>query len=102
MNKLIKLSITAVGITAITFAACNSPKEKVENAQEDVTNAKVELDIAEKAYLEDVEKYRIMTNERIAANEKLLADIKASIKDSKTKNDYEAKINEVEMKNAVM
>jgi hypothetical protein len=84
------------------FASCESSKDKVEDAQEEVKDAHEDLDKANKAYIEDVEKYRIATNERIAANNKALADLKATLGNKKDKAAYKLEVAELEAKNALL
>ncbi len=104
MKKSLALSIAAIIVAGTIITSCDSPKEKVEAAQENVTESSKDLDDANKAYLADVETYRVATNERIAANNKTLEDLKVSVnKDkAKVKAEYNVKIAELEKKNADM
>lgn len=84
--------------------SCNTPAEKVQNAKEDVTAAKVALDKAKQEYMEDLAKYRKETAERIAENEKIAADFRVRIVNEKkdAKAAYEIKLADLERKNTEM
>lgn len=60
--------------------------------------------MAQEEYLADVKEYRLLSAEKIAANDKSIADFNARIdKEKKTVSaDYRAKINELEQKNSDM
>ncbi len=77
------------GIVAAAFAAsllvssCNTPSQKLGNAKDEVTQAKEDLDKARAEYQAELEKFKKESNEKLTANEKLIADLKAVIKQSK-------------------
>lgn len=84
--------------------SCSTPAEKVENAQENVVEANEKLDDANEDYLTDVAAYRMETADKIAANEKSLAEFKLRIASEKqeAREDYNKKLAELEQKNADM
>lgn len=104
MKNPIITAAAAILIASASMVACDSPKDNVVDAQENVAEANAHLDEATDAYLADVEKYRIATNERIAANDKALADLKADLETDKVKSkaEYREKIAALELKNAEM
>lgn len=100
-----KKSILVFAVTSLiigsTLTSCSSSAEKVENAEEKVTEANVDLDKANKEYIEEIVKYRVEKAESIAANEKSIAEFKARVeKDKKgARAEYLTKIAELEKKN---
>lgn len=101
MKKSI-LSIAIITTTLLT--SCNNSTEKVENAQAAVVEANENLDEANQEYLADIETYRTETSEKIAANEKSIADFKLRVENEKkeAKSEYKKKIAELEQKNSDM
>lgn len=76
MKKVtIVLSAYAV-ILAVALMGCESPAQKVENAQQNVMDANNDLAHANKDYLADIEEYRKETTAKIVANDKRIADLK--------------------------
>lgn len=95
----------SAGIFIITLiTGCTSPAEKVQNAQNNVNEANTNLDEANQAYLADVENYRRETAEKIAVNNKSIADFKARKESEKqdAQADYKNKIDALEQKNSDM
>lgn len=101
MKKSITLFAASILISGALFTSCNSPSEKVEDAEENVEDANKKLEEANRAYLDDIELYRLETAERIAANEKSIAEFNERIKNEKkeAKADYKKKIDELDAKN---
>lgn len=102
-----KKSILVLALALVTGAfltSCNTPAEKVENAQTNVEEANKDLDVAQEEYLTDIANYRKETAEKIAANEQSVAEFKERIKNEKktAKADYEKKIAALEQKNSDM
>ena len=93
------LSTLAVG-TVLT--SCSTPAEKVEEKQEKLEDAKEDLKEADKAYLEDVKKFRTAQTERMAVNDKSLEDFKSRIDTEKkeAREEYIKKIADLEKKNS--
>lgn len=100
--------ITAMMITS----SCNTPGEKVENAQQNVQEAKkdakenvqeaqADLDKAKKEYMEDVNNYRREMSDKFVANERSIAEFNAKIANEKksAKIEYQKRIAELEQKN---
>lgn len=103
-----KKSILAVTASVFTIGtiltSCSTPAEKVENAQNNVIQANVDLIKANEEYLNDVAKYKKETDEKIAANSKSIEDFNTRIKNEKkaAKADYKKKIAVLEQKNSDM
>jgi cell shape-determining protein MreC len=100
-----KKSIYTLAITAFAagtiFSACNTSAEKVENAQNKVTEANEDLNKAEDNYAADVKKFRKESEEKIADNEMRIAECTASLereKNEATQAD-KVKVAELEQKN---
>lgn len=108
MKKSILLLSMVIFFSAIAFTGCNSPAQKVANAQDDVKDAqdgvkdaKDDLRKAEDEYLADIESYRRENADRIWANNQSLAEFKLRIKDERkeARADYEKQIIVLEQKN---
>lgn len=104
MKKIILGLVASTFIAGVIFTSCNTPAEKVENAQENVTEANTDLDTANAQYLADIENYKKETADKITANDQSIAEFKARIQEEKkeAKADYKKKIAELEQKNTDM
>lgn len=102
MKKTIIILAAITFITGAIFTSCNTPAEKVDNAEKNVINATNDLDKANQEYLVDVENYRKETADKIAANDKSIADFKARIAHEKLDAQvaYQKKIVALEQKNS--
>jgi len=100
-----KKSILAMGATTFIIAAivtsCNTGSQKLKNAEENVMEANKDLDKANEDYLNDVEEYKVLTAEKIKANNEAIADFKLKIENEKkdVKEDHNRKLQELEQKN---
>jgi phage terminase small subunit len=107
-SKIMKSTIFVIVLLALfsvsILSSCNSSAEKVENAEQDVTEANAALEKANEEYLEDIKSYRIQTAKRIEANNKSIADFNKRIANEKkeAKVDYEKQIAELDQKNTDM
>lgn len=101
MKKSILCLATSAFIAGEIFTSCNTPAQKVENAQNNVTEANLDLNKANEEYLEDIEKYRKETADKIAANNLSISDFNARIENEKkeAKTDYKKKLAVLENKN---
>jgi chromosome segregation ATPase len=99
-KSILTLSVLAF-VSGVTFTSCNSPAKKVEIAESNVVKANIELDSAKAEYLADIISYRKEAAEKIAANDKIIADANAKMVNDKkeVKADYKKKIAELEEKN---
>lgn len=104
MKKSILALTTSALITGAILTSCNTPEQKVENAQTKVTEANNDLNEANQEYLEDIKNYRKETADKIEANDKSIIEFKARIENEKkeAKETYKKKIAELEQKNSDM
>ncbi len=104
MKKSILAFTASALISSAILTNCNSPSQKVENAQNDVKEAKKDLAEANEEYLADIEKYRKETAEKIAVNDRSIAEFNARIEHEKkaAKADYKKKVAALEQKNSDM
>jgi Skp family chaperone for outer membrane proteins len=91
-------------LVASIAISCNTPAQKVENAQADVVDANKDLEKANAEYTADIESYRNATAEKIATNEKSIADFKArtDMEKKDAKAEYKKKIADLEKRNTDM
>jgi chromosome segregation ATPase len=101
MKKSIFTVASVLMIAASTFTSCDTPKDDVVNAQENVADAQKNLDEATDDYIAEIESFRTETNEKIAANDRSIAVLKANVaeKNAATKSAYWSKIAELEKRN---
>lgn len=100
--KIPNLIIAFISITTLALlVSCKSPAEKVEKAEEEVTEANQNLEKANEEYLNDVEAYRLQTADKIADNEKNIIEFNARIEAKKkdANDDYKKKVAELDKKN---
>ncbi len=104
MKKSFAAITASVLLTSAIIISCSTPAERVVNAQNNVTEANKNLEKANGEYLADIKNYRKETADKIAVNEKNLAEFKARIEHEKkdAKADYKKKIAELEQKNSDM
>ncbi|HEX8515524.1 MAG TPA: hypothetical protein VF868_04940 [Bacteroidia bacterium] len=104
MKTTIPALLTMSLLTALSFLACNSSADKVNSAKENVAEAEVSLQDAKNDYDSEYEKFKLESNDKITANEQIIADLKIYSKDKKkeVKDQYEATINSLEQKNQQM
>lgn len=99
------LTQAAIVLMSIAFiTGCNTPTQKIENAQENVDDAKRDLKEANQGYLADIVAYREQTAKKIAENNQSILDFNARILAEKkeAQADYKKKIAALEQKNADM
>lgn len=88
INKLNASLVLASIIVLFFITSCNSPAEKVENAQEDVVEAEQDLTEAQNDYSKEFENFKKEMDEKIATNDKKIAEINASmLKEKKSVQD---------------
>ena len=101
-SSLILAGIMIAGGTL--FTNCTTPAEKTDAAREDVQEAKEDLKQAKEDFAEQFIKFKFDTEEKITANDKLIADLKSYSKDKKkeVKADYDKAVSDLEAKNQEM
>lgn len=104
MKKSFLILAVSACISAVALVSCTSSAEKVENAQEEVKDANADLAKANQEYLSDVDAYRKETANRIAANDKTIAELKAktALEKKEAREEYNKKIAALEEKNTNM
>lgn len=102
MKKSILTCAAFMLIAGGMLSSCNTPAQKVENAQDNVAAAKDDLTKANEEYLADIEVYRQVTADKIAANNKSITEFNARTENKKeaAKSDYQRKVAELEQKNS--
>lgn len=89
-SKLVILT-TVFGLF-LFITSCGNSAQKVEKAEENVVEAEENLQEAQDEYKADIEQFRLMTNEKIAANERAIAEYNAKL--AKEKKTMSAEIKE--------
>ncbi len=64
-----------------TMTSCKTEAEKVDDSVEEVVEAQQDLDEAKADYEAQYNQFRLESDERITANEQLIADLKVYSKD---------------------
>jgi hypothetical protein len=98
-------TLSLIALTTGTFTtSCNSSAEKVDEAKANVVVAAQDLDQAKANYDEEYAKFKLESDQKITANEKRIAELKADTKKVKkeTKEQYEKTIAALEEKNNLM
>ncbi|HWY10115.1 MAG TPA: hypothetical protein VN026_02260 [Bacteroidia bacterium] len=100
-NRYGFITILIILAAMVVLAACKTPEKKVEKDQENVTDAKQELNQAEKEYKSDMENFKKETNEKIEANQKSINDFNERVAKEKkeAREEYRKKIKALEEKN---
>ncbi len=101
MKKSIVVMAVAILLTGSIVISCNTPAEKVEKAENKVTEANKDLDAANKQYMDDVQNFRRETSAQMATNDSSIAVLQAKIDIQKNvvKADYKKQIAELEQRN---
>ncbi|WP_428659922.1 hypothetical protein [Runella sp.] len=104
MKKTILLLAVLAIVNDSILTGCKNPEKKVEDAEVNVKEANEDLKEAKSEYLTDIENYKKETTEKIAANDKSIADFRSRIalEKKETRADYKKKIDALEKKNTDM
>lgn len=102
-NSLLTI-VTAGTILATIAIGCNSPATKVENAKQDLKEARQELSQEQKDSIADFTAFKTESEDRIAGNEKTIAAFKERMVTDKTqtKKADQKVIDELEQRNINM
>jgi len=89
----------AIVVAGTVFTSCQSSEKKVENAKENVVEAKQELDQIVK---DSIQEFRTESAQKIADHEKNLMEFRKRVAKEKKENreKYEMKLAELEQKNS--
>ncbi|HXU26479.1 MAG TPA: hypothetical protein VN698_04545 [Bacteroidia bacterium] len=101
MNKKILKTAGLAFIVGAILTGCETSAEKVAKAEINLNQANKDLNEAQEEYVADIENYRKETDEKIAKNEKSMAEFEARIANEKkeAKDDYNKKIIALQQKN---
>jgi hypothetical protein len=104
MKRSITVLIMLTVVSGTVLTRCNTPAQKVANAENNVTEANKELNIANEEYVSDINKNKKITEERVEANQKSMEAFKTRIAHEKKseKAEYKTKIAELEKENSDM
>ncbi len=94
----------ALGLILTATSCTSTPTEKLVSAQETAKQANNDLEKAKVEYLNEIDSYRKEANDKIAANDKSIAEFKARVANEKNdvKAEYKLKIAELDLKNSDM
>ena len=94
-----KMLSIAIVIAGTVFTGCQSTEKKVENAKENIVEAKQELDQIVK---DSIQEFRVESAKKIADHEKSISEFRKRIAKEKkaNRNKYESKLAELEKKNS--
>ncbi|MGK4567583.1 hypothetical protein [Flavobacterium sp. 3HN19-14] len=108
MKKLIGIT-AAMLLTGFTFTSCKTSNDKIEDAKEDVVDAKQNEAAAEEKYdavkndtaVSDYQKLKAGTDKLIADNETRIAEFKVKLKTESAANQkkFQARIDKLEARN---
>lgn len=105
MKKSITIIYTsATLLLAASLVGCENAAKKVADAKENVTEANIDLEKANREYLDEIETYRKDTESKYIQNLRSIEEFKARIKMQKkdARAQYDKKIAELEQKNGDM
>ena len=104
MKKSFLILAAGAFITGAFLSSCNSPSKRVENTENRVQEANQDSNKANEEYLADVESYRKEAAEKIATNNRSIAEFNAIIENEKldAKADYKKKVAALQQKNSDM
>lgn len=75
MNKSILTGVTFAFFSCALLTNCNSPAEKVTNAQNEVTQAKIDLEKANQEYIQDMQDFKSETAQKLLPMNKILQNL---------------------------
>jgi hypothetical protein len=104
MKKIILPIVLALFATGMAFTSCESSAQKIENAEQDVTDAQAKLLKARQDSAADYEKLKLEWATRAANNDRAIADYKAKIasEDKIKREKDEAHLAELQKRNDAM
>ncbi len=104
MKKIIYLLALTLFSASAILISCNSPAEKVGEAEVAIEKAEQNLDEAKEDYKDEYNKFKIESEKQTIINDKVIAELKEQSKKMKKeeKAENEKVINELERKNEVM
>jgi hypothetical protein len=102
-KSIFSMAFAAIIMVGIIYS-CDSPTKKVEKAQENLSNAEMELDQAQKDSIQDFENFKLESEIRISDNERVIAAYRQRmlIEKNKFKVVDQKRIDEIEQRNINM
>jgi hypothetical protein len=102
-KSIFSMAFAAIIMVGIIYS-CDSPTKKVEKAQENLSNAEMELDQAQKDSIQDFENFKLESEIRISDNERVIAAYRQRmlIEKNKFKVEDQKRIDEIEQRNINM
>jgi flagellar biosynthesis GTPase FlhF len=102
-KRISKLGVKVFFLLSVLSSGCMTPEKKVEDAKEKVEQAKENLEEA-KDYQKEMAAFKAEADEKIAANEKYISDLKLKTKNMKNeeKTGFEKMIADLELRNKNM
>jgi hypothetical protein len=102
-KSIFSMAFAAIIMVGIIYS-CDSPTKKVEKAQENLSNAEMELDQAQKDSIQDFENFKLESEIRISDNERVIAAYRQRMLNEKNKFKVEdqKRIDEIEQRNINM
>ena len=103
MKKTIFI-LASLFITVATITSCKTEAEKVDDSAEEVVDAQQDLEQAKADYEAQYNQFKLESEEKITANEKIIADLKVYSKYKKSEANavYDKMIADLEIKNEAM
>lgn len=104
MKKSILTMTALIFIMGAMLTGCNSPEQKLTNAEDDVEAANEALDQAQAEYLADMEQFRKEAEAQTISNDQMIAEFKSRAANEKAavRAEYDKKIADLEESNARM
>jgi phosphoenolpyruvate-protein kinase (PTS system EI component) len=108
MKRILSPANSVIAAVALllsaSFIGCNSPSQKVEQADANVAEAKKDLVQAQNEYAVELSNFKQETDKTISANEKKIYDIRIRMEKDKmsAKEEYKRLISELEQKNSAL
>lgn len=101
MKKSILVLTVFFFAAGMMFTSCETPAQRVQNAESNVVEAEEELADAKEDYEADVERYRQQTAGKIEDNNRSIAEFKARTEAEKneTRADYQTELARLEKQN---
>ena len=108
MKRILSPANSVIAAVALllsaSFIGCNSPSQKVEQADANVAEAKKDLVQAQNEYAVELSNFKQETDKTISANDKKIYDIRIRMEKDKmsAKEEYKRLISELEQKNSAL
>ncbi len=104
MKKSNLILVISAFVAGLITTSCNTPTQKVENAENNVVQANNDLDKANQEYLAEIENCKKETAVKISTNDRYIAELKVKAETVKkdAREDYTKSVADLEQKNREM